>query len=117
MHQHNPLWPSLFEKIASQLQMDLTAANINFVSVVHIGSTSIPNLNAKPIIDILITIPPVDFFNPEILPLVIAALRDGEPLCAAVFIPCSSFGIVEQSYLSRTQVPAPCCPNVLRICA
>ena len=78
MHHPNPRWPSRYEKIAAQLKSDLKAANINFISIIHIGSTSIPNLNAKPIIDILITLPPDDFANPEILPLVIAALRDGE---------------------------------------
>ena len=81
MHPYNPLWSSHYEKIASQLRADLTAAKIDFISIIHIGSTSIPNLNAKPIIDILITISANDFADPKILPLMIAALRDGQLAC------------------------------------
>ena len=77
MHHYSPLWPLRYEKIASQLHADLSAAKINYIYIIHIGSTSIPNLNAKPIIDILITIPAHDFANPDILPRMVAALRDG----------------------------------------
>lgn len=78
MHPYNPLWPSRYETIAFQLQADLRAAKVEFISIVHIGSTSIPNLNAKPVIDILITISAENFAKPEFLPLMVAALRDGE---------------------------------------
>ena len=81
MRPYNKRWPSYFEKIESQLDADLKAANIDFVSIIHIGSTSIPNLNAKPIIDILITIPAIKFSDPGTLPLMVAALRDGMRSC------------------------------------
>jgi GrpB-like predicted nucleotidyltransferase (UPF0157 family) len=42
-------WPECFEKIAAQLQQAVG----DTVSLHHIGSTSIPGIKAKPIIDIL----------------------------------------------------------------
>ena len=77
MKKYNPRWAFQFEKIASQLHTDLTAAKINFVSIIHFGSTSIPNLNAKPIIDIMITVPSSDFDTSESLFAMIDALREG----------------------------------------
>lgn len=78
MRKYSPRWPFQFEKIASQLRADLTAAKVNFTSITHVGSTSIPNLNAKPIIDIMITIPATDFDTSESLFAMIDALREGE---------------------------------------
>lgn len=48
--QHNPLWPGLFESAAKEIQLALGAV---CVSVQHIGSTSVPGLISKDIIDIL----------------------------------------------------------------
>lgn len=75
----NPQWADQFAHISSQLAVDMSAAGATFTSILHIGSTSIPNLNAKPQIDILITIPPEDFYDtPRICTLFCNALRDGE---------------------------------------
>lgn len=57
----DPRWPENFEAIKAQLAGDLTDECISYLNIEHIGSTSIPNLPAKPIIDILITISPCDF--------------------------------------------------------
>lgn len=57
----DPSWPTQFETIKTQLAGDLSDSNIPFLNIEHIGSTSIPDLPAKPIIDILITIPPTTF--------------------------------------------------------
>lgn len=43
-------WPKLFEEEAALLQI---ALGDNCIAILHIGSTSIPGLEAKPIIDIL----------------------------------------------------------------
>ena len=48
---HDPSWESLFTQEKAALQASLGASG---VSIHHIGSTSIPNILAKPIIDILI---------------------------------------------------------------
>jgi len=47
---YNPAWPSQFESIKADLQPHL--ASVNIISIEHVGSTSVPNLAAKPIIDI-----------------------------------------------------------------
>ena len=47
---YNPLWPKEFEKEARWIK-DIIAGND--ISIYHIGSTSVPGLAAKPIIDIM----------------------------------------------------------------
>lgn len=47
---YNPEWKGLFEKEAFLIQ---EALGPNCLTVHHIGSTSVPGLNAKPILDIL----------------------------------------------------------------
>lgn len=50
---YNPEWPKLFASEAKLLQQALGDNNL---AIYHIGSTSIPGLNAKPIIDILVVV-------------------------------------------------------------
>lgn len=57
----SPEWPEHFEQIKTQLAGDLADEGISYINIEHIGSTSIPDLPAKPIIDILITVQPLDF--------------------------------------------------------
>lgn len=57
----DPQWPEQFEAIKAQLAGDLTDGGVSYLNIEHIGSTAIPDLPAKPIIDILITISPCDF--------------------------------------------------------
>jgi GrpB-like predicted nucleotidyltransferase (UPF0157 family) len=52
---YDPRWPALFEEEAERLRGALDPASI--VGLEHFGSTAIPNLSAKPIIDILIAVP------------------------------------------------------------
>lgn len=47
---YNPNWPKLFEIEASKIK---EALGTNCIAIHHIGSTAIPGLSAKPIIDIL----------------------------------------------------------------
>lgn len=48
--KYDPNWPKLFKKEAEQIKQALGS---NCIEVHYIGSTSIPGLSAKPIIDIL----------------------------------------------------------------
>ena len=48
--EYDVSWPNLFELEAEKIKQ---ALGINCIEIHHIGSTSIPNLRAKPIIDIL----------------------------------------------------------------
>jgi GrpB-like predicted nucleotidyltransferase (UPF0157 family) len=51
---HNPQWPALFTREAARIRAVLGAAA---VQVEHVGSTSVPGLAAKPVIDILLAVP------------------------------------------------------------
>jgi GrpB-like predicted nucleotidyltransferase (UPF0157 family)/RimJ/RimL family protein N-acetyltransferase len=50
VESYNSAWPSQFENIKLELQSHLSSVNI--LSIEHVGSTSVPDLAAKPIIDI-----------------------------------------------------------------
>lgn len=63
---YNPIWPILFDRVAADLAPAF--ANIPSADIQHVGSTSVPNLPAKPIIDIDIIV------NPPDIPAGIAAL-------------------------------------------
>jgi len=52
--EYNPGWPLLFKKEKESLEDGPGSGNI--VSIEHIGSTAVPGLPAKPVIDILIEI-------------------------------------------------------------
>ncbi|CEG56102.1 bifunctional GrpB family protein/GNAT family N-acetyltransferase [Legionella fallonii] len=47
---YNPLWPQMFAEEAQRIKQ---ALGTNCIEIHHIGSTSVPGLSAKPIIDIL----------------------------------------------------------------
>jgi len=51
---YSPDWPGEFEKVAQELRRSLPDW---IVSIDHVGSTSVPGLDAKPIIDILVGVP------------------------------------------------------------
>jgi GrpB-like predicted nucleotidyltransferase (UPF0157 family) len=66
---HDPNWSKLF-----QAEADTIAAVLGreVMAVHHIGSTAIPNISAKPIIDILVEVPDIekmDEFNEEMIRL------------------------------------------------
>lgn len=52
--EYDPLWPKLFDQEASRIRSVL---GNQALQIEHIGSTSVPGLCAKPIIDILLVIP------------------------------------------------------------
>jgi GrpB-like predicted nucleotidyltransferase (UPF0157 family) len=51
-----PTWPEQFEAIKADLASDLALYNAEYISIEHVGSTSVPGLAAKPILDIAIVI-------------------------------------------------------------
>src|SRR5271165_4167774 len=48
---YNPLWPELFLREAARIR---TALGPRALRVEHVGSTSVPDLSAKPVIDTLL---------------------------------------------------------------
>jgi GrpB-like predicted nucleotidyltransferase (UPF0157 family) len=50
----NPAWPALFEREATRIRRALGS---RLVRIDHVGSTSVPGLVAKPIIDIALVVP------------------------------------------------------------
>lgn len=59
---YDPQWPQIYEKEAPQIQHAL-----NCLSIHHIGSTSVPGLNAKPKIDILAVVKSFSSVDPSSL--------------------------------------------------
>ena len=59
LERHNPGWKHEFAAIAAELQKVL--AGLPIITIEHVGSTSIPDLIAKPVLDIDIEILPSDF--------------------------------------------------------
>ena len=75
---YNPLWPEKFQKHAAILSQ---ALGTKALSIEHVGSTSVPGLAAKPIIDIIVQVENSGD-EPAYLPALLAAgyvLRVCEP--------------------------------------
>ena len=58
VEKYNPEWPNWFEAIKAFLGEKIAKACLR---IEHVGSTSIPGMTAKPIIDIIIVIKPGSF--------------------------------------------------------
>jgi GrpB-like predicted nucleotidyltransferase (UPF0157 family) len=54
--EYDPTWPLHFKRISLQIQGYLSTANVPYITIEHIGSTAIPNIAAKPNIDIIILV-------------------------------------------------------------
>lgn len=59
LEPYNPEWPLKFREVHEQLSSILK--DVPVVSIEHVGSTSIPSMKAKPVIDIDIIIPTSSF--------------------------------------------------------
>src|SRR5690349_2549626 len=53
LHRHDPRWADIYRDHRGRIRDTLTAVD---VEIEHIGSTSVPGLAAKPIIDIVVTV-------------------------------------------------------------
>ena len=51
--EHDPAWPMLFARESTRIR---SAMGGNGLAIEHVGSTSVPGLAAKPIIDILLVV-------------------------------------------------------------
>ena len=56
LEPHNPVWKVWYEDARQELQQVIPAADL--VAIHHIGSTAVPGIWAKPIVDILVELKP-----------------------------------------------------------
>ncbi len=54
---YDPKWPALYEELAAGVREALGGVAIR---VEHIGSTAVPGLGAKPVVDISLIVRPLD---------------------------------------------------------
>jgi GrpB-like predicted nucleotidyltransferase (UPF0157 family) len=54
LEPYNPEWPRLYAKLERQIREALGA---NALMIAHVGSTSVPGLSAKPVIDVVLEVP------------------------------------------------------------
>ena len=48
---YDPSWPRRFEALKQEYSLALARSNVDVVAIEHVGSTSVPGLAAKPVID------------------------------------------------------------------
>ena len=86
---HSPLWPAIFEYERAQLRALLGDG----ARIEHIGSTAVPGLGAKPIIDILVGMASLEAIDARIPALEGYGYRHRKEL---------EIGTRERRYLTRT---------------
>jgi GrpB-like predicted nucleotidyltransferase (UPF0157 family) len=64
--EYDPAWPRLFEREAARIR-DVLGSRV--VQLEHVGSTSVPGLAAKPLIDMLLVVPDSSDEGSYVLPL------------------------------------------------
>ena len=89
MHSYDPAWPEHFARERTRLNALFPG---HFRAIEHIGSTAIPGLQAKPVIDLLAGV---------------RTMADAEslidPLCASeyLYLPHLNIGLAERRWLQR----------------
>jgi len=67
LHDYDPDWPRRFEQEAQHLRSLL--AHVQLGRIVHFGSTAVPGMVAKPIIDMLVEVPSLRTVQRDIAPV------------------------------------------------
>lgn len=76
LREYDPAWPQRFAAFGADLRRSLLdRVPDRLVAIHHIGSTSVPGLAAKDLVDVQVTLQPVDVRNP---------LEPFEPVCEAI---------------------------------
>ena len=57
---YRPAWPERFEELRAAYARVLEAARVPYRSIEHVGSTAVPGLAAKPVIDVDVVVPEPD---------------------------------------------------------
>ena len=61
IYEYQATWPAAFQKIKRELASDLSRAKVSYLSIEHVGSTAVPGLSGKNVIDVLVVIPAAHF--------------------------------------------------------
>jgi GrpB-like predicted nucleotidyltransferase (UPF0157 family) len=54
--EYDPIWPQRFERLRCEYADAMAAVGVQVLAIEHVGSTSVPGLAAKPVIDIDIVV-------------------------------------------------------------
>lgn len=57
LHAHNPQWAHQAARISARLRYQLDASRLTYTGIDHIGSTAVPGLIAKDVIDLQLRVP------------------------------------------------------------
>ena len=60
VRDYDPAWTDRFEALRAEYAAALEEAAVPFVSIEHVGSTSVPGLAAKPVIDVDVVVGPAE---------------------------------------------------------
>ena len=88
---YSPMWPAIFEIERDRLNALFGA---DAVVIEHIGSTAVPGLGAKPIVDVMLGVPDLAIVERKIPELVAGGYR---------YVPEFEKAIPERRYLVKTQ--------------
>jgi GrpB-like predicted nucleotidyltransferase (UPF0157 family) len=96
---YDPLWPMTFEEEAAFLRKALSPDLVTRIE--HFGSTAVPGLSAKPIIDVLVEVTSLERARKVAVPILQARgyeyfwrpIRGDDPPCYAWFIRRNAAGV------------------------
>jgi GrpB-like predicted nucleotidyltransferase (UPF0157 family) len=93
---YDPRWPEMFRAEADRLRKLL--GDDVFLRVEHVGSTAVPGMSAKPVIDMLVEVPSFELARQVVLPKLTAPewdyfWRDDRPPGHMMFIHRDSAGV------------------------
>jgi GrpB-like predicted nucleotidyltransferase (UPF0157 family) len=54
---YSPAWPAAFDTLRAEYAEALASAGVPVVTIEHVGSTAVPGLAAKPVIDVDVVVP------------------------------------------------------------
>ena len=91
--EHDPAWATTFEAIKAELVAALDAAGAPYLAIEHVGSTSVPGLAAKPVIDVDIIV------RAEDVDAASAALE------AVAYLPMGTLGLDDRWAFREPDVP------------
>lgn len=85
---YRPEWPTLFQGEKEKLSQVINEDNL--INILHIGSTSVPGLSAKPVIDMLVVVKDINQLD-----------QDNNQIASLGYLPMGEFGIPGRRYFRK----------------